>query len=79
MPGYNAFVKTIREAPARADIIALFSHNNGITEFANILSATRIDHMPTCSVFAVRVDLKEWRDFEPGKAEFYFFDYPKSL
>lgn len=79
MAGYNAFVKTIREAPAKADKIAIFSHNNGITEFANLLSDVRVDDMPTCSVFAVKVDLKEWCDFEPGNAEFYFFDYPKSL
>lgn len=79
MAGYNAFVSSIRQAPRKADCIAVFSHNNGITEFANTLSATRIDHMPTCSVFAVKVDLKDWADFEPGNAEFYFFDYPKSL
>lgn len=79
MAGYNAFVKTIREAPPKAKSIAIFSHNNGITEFANLLSQTRIDHMPTCSVFAVKVDLQDWADFEPGNAEFYFFDYPKSL
>ena len=74
-----AFVKTIRNAPGKADSIALFSHNNGITQFANELSETKIDHMPTCSVFAVKVDIKDWADFQPGKTEFYFFDYPKSL
>lgn len=79
MAGHNAFVESIRQAPRKADVVAVFSHNNGITEFANRLCATRIDHMPTCSVFAVKIDLKDWADFEPGTAEFYFFDYPKSL
>lgn len=79
MASNDAFVRTIRNAPEKADSIALFSHNNGITQFANTLSETRIDHMPTCSVFAVNTDLSSWADFEPGKTEFYFFDYPKSL
>lgn len=79
MAAHDAFVKTIREAPPEANSIALFSHNNGITQFANALSAARIDHMPTCSVFVVNVDIQDWRAFEPGKTQFLFFDYPKSL
>jgi phosphohistidine phosphatase len=75
----DAFVRTIRNAPNKADSIALFSHNDGITQFANSLSETRIDNMPTCSVFAVKVDINKWDEFVPGSAIFYFFDYPKSL
>ena len=79
MASSDAFVKTIRNAPEKADSIALFSHNEGITQFANSLSEARVDNMPTCSVFAVKVDIDNWNEFEPGKTEFYFFDYPKSL
>ena len=79
MPASEAFVKTIRNAPAKADSIALVSHNEGITQFANSLSEARVDNMPTCSVFAVKVDIDNWSQFEPGKTTFYFFEYPKSL
>lgn len=79
MASSDAFVRTIRNAPEKADSIALFSHNEGITQFANSLSEARIDNMPTCSVFAVKVDINSWNEFETGKTEFYFFDYPKSL
>ena len=79
MASQDGFVQTIRNAPHKAHSIALFSHNNGITQFANALSETRIDDMPTCSVFAVNVDIDDWKDFQPGSAKFYFFDYPKSL
>jgi len=79
MASSDAFIRTIRNAPEKADSIALFSHNEGITQFANSLSEARVDHMPTCSVFAVKVDIDSWDKFEPGKTEFYFFDYPKSL
>ncbi|MES1220769.1 MAG: histidine phosphatase family protein [Bacteroidota bacterium] len=59
--------------------VAIFSHNPGITEFANSLTTTRIDDMPTCSIFAVKLNLKNWNEFEEAKKEFWFFDYPKSI
>ena len=79
MASNDAFIRTIRNAPEKADAIALFSHNNGITQFANTLSETKIDHMPTCSVYAVKANIDSWGSFETGETEFYFFDYPKSL
>ncbi|MBO9571052.1 MAG: histidine phosphatase family protein [Chitinophagaceae bacterium] len=77
MANNEAFINTIRHAPADADIIAIFSHNNGITEFANTLTDTRIDHMPTCSVFAITADIRSWSDFKPGANRFFFFEQPK--
>lgn len=77
MASNAAFISTIRNAPEDAKTIALFSHNNGITEFANTLSDARIDEMPTCAVFAVHADIDDWHSFQPGNNSFYFFDYPK--
>jgi phosphohistidine phosphatase len=71
-----SFVKTIGDTKNKHDVIALFSHNPGITEFANSLTDTRIDDMPTCSVFAVQADAKEWKDFMSAEKKFLFFDYP---
>jgi phosphohistidine phosphatase len=59
--------------------IALFSHNPGITEFANSLTTFRVNDMPTCSIFAVKLNLKNWDDFRNAKKEFWFFDYPKLM
>ena len=56
---------------------AVFSHNPGITAFVNELTATRIDNMPTCAVFAVKADTKHWTDFVSAQKTFWFFDYPK--
>jgi len=61
-----------------AKTIAIFSHNPGITDFANLLTDTRIDNMPTCSVFAVKADIRNWEDFEKASKQFWFFDFPKS-
>ncbi len=79
MADNKAFTNVIMTAPASADIIALFSHNNGITDFANTLSDTHIDHMPTCAVFAVTCDIRFWADFKAGNNRFFFFEYPKKV
>lgn len=77
-PAIEAFFVAIANAPEKANTIALFSHNPGITEFANALTATKIDNMPTCSVFAVKTDIRKWADFERSPRQFWFFDFPKS-
>lgn len=58
--------------------VALFSHNEGITQYANTLTSTRTDNIPTCGVFAVKADISRWKDFESAEKEFWFFDFPKS-
>jgi len=58
--------------------VAIFSHNPGITEFVNQLGVTRIDDMPTCSIFGVKADIKHWRDFKDAEKKFWFFDFPKN-
>ena len=75
-----AFEKAITEIPDSLDVVAIFSHNPGITEYANHLTnKIRLDNMPTSSVFAVKADVKSWKDFSAAQKEFWFFDYPKSL
>jgi phosphohistidine phosphatase len=57
--------------------IAIFSHNPGITEFANSLNIATIDNMPTCSIFAFRCETDHWSEFSQAKKNLLFFDYPK--
>lgn len=72
---FNAAVKAIDD---KFDNVAVFSHNPGITQFANeLVSGADIDNMPTCSAFAVKADVEKWKDFSKAKKEFLFFDYPK--
>ena len=76
--GESQFWSAITDAPEDSNTIALFSHNPGITDFANRLTDNRVDNMPTCSVFAVRADINSWSQFRDATKEFYFFDFPKS-
>ena len=61
------------------DCVALFTHNPGITEYANMqCEEVYIDNMPTCGIFAVEADVKSWNEFAEAKKKFLFFDYPKN-
>lgn len=75
----EVFATVISQVSDEYDTIAVFSHNNGITDFANTLTDTRIDEMPTCSIFAVKVSVQSWSEFKRAKKEFWFFDYPKAV
>ncbi len=73
----DVFMQTITNIPDSVSSAAIFSHNNGISEFVNTLTNTTIDDMPTCSVFGVKAGIETWKDFAKAKKEFWFFDYPK--
>jgi len=74
----TAFQKTISELNDKHDVVAVFSHNPGITEFANSLTSVHIDDMPTCSMFALSINTDSWNNFEISEKKFLFFDYPKN-
>jgi phosphohistidine phosphatase len=59
--------------------VALFSHNNGITDFINTLTTTKIDDMPTCGIFAIKINIEHWQDFRKAEKDFWFFDSPKKM
>jgi phosphohistidine phosphatase len=77
-PAPEIFFQVIANISDDYKTVAIFSHNPGITEFANQLSPTRIDDMPTCAIFAVKADIKHWKDFALAERKFWFFDYPKN-
>lgn len=77
MAGIPEFLEQLTRLPDSVQTAALFSHNYGITAFANTLTAVRVDNMPTCSIYAVRFECEHWAEIETAAATFLFFDYPK--
>lgn len=71
--------KAVMKLPDNIQTAAIFSHNPGITDFVNLLSDIRIDHLPTCGVFAVAADISRWLDFETATRYFFFFHQPKEV
>lgn len=77
-PSPSVFFSAIAGMTDNLQCVAFFSHNPGITDFVNQLSSVRTDNMPTSGVYAVKVDIQSWKDFEKAKKEFWFYDYPKA-
>jgi phosphohistidine phosphatase len=59
----TTFFKVVSSLKNKFQTVAIFSHNNGITDFANQLTNVRTD---------------DWANFAAANKEFWFFDYPKS-
>jgi phosphohistidine phosphatase len=72
------FYNVVESLDDKDKTIALFSHNPGITDFVNSFDTTPVYDMPTCSVYAIKVKTKNWKDFREAKKKFLFFDYPKN-
>lgn len=75
----TVFFDVISRTDNQYNSIAVFSHNNGLTEFANLLTNTRIDDLPTCGVFAVTVATDNWANILHADKHFLFCDYPKGI
>ncbi len=69
----ETFFKVIQTVADAHSGILIVSHNNGITEFANQLTNTRIDHLQPGSVFAVTSNETSWAKFKEGKRKFLFY------
>lgn len=77
-PGVENFYHAIEDLKNKWDAVAIFSHNPAITSFVNDLTETHVDDMPTCAIYAIKIDIDKWEDFREAKKEFWFFDYPKN-
>lgn len=75
----TVFFDVISNTPDAYNSIAVFSHNNGLTDFANLLTPTRVDDLPTSGVFAVSVATDSWANFAHANKHFLFCDYPKGI
>ncbi len=74
----NNFLSVIRSLDDSLSSVALFSHNNGISNFANYISQ-EIFMFPTCGVAGFQADCNQWSEFEGAKKKLVFFYEPKKI
>jgi phosphohistidine phosphatase len=75
--GLNDFYEVVENLPDSFETIALFSHNPGITDFANSQNCLDIFNMPTGSVFAFQIDTDKWSHIRIADRKLLFFHLPK--
>jgi len=73
------FYTTIENLEDIKNVVAVFAHNPGITEFINSLQCSPVYNMPTCAVFALKINTNDWKNFREADKQFLFFDYPKNV
>jgi phosphohistidine phosphatase len=74
-------LKVVHDLSDKHNVVLLFGHNPGLTDFVNALSNDSkhmIDNVPTCGIACFKAEIDRWADLEFGKADLTFFDYPKS-
>jgi phosphohistidine phosphatase len=76
----ETILTVIKELKDNRNVVMLFGHNPGLTEFVNSLmdGSQDIDNIPTCGVVAFQFNIERWTDVDWGKGKMLFFDYPKS-
>lgn len=55
----------------------LVGHNPGLNLLAEYLINSYVTNIPTCAIFAIELDIKEWNRVSEGCGKTLFFDYPK--
>ena len=79
---YNASENNLEAITSSLDnnfgSVALFSHNNGISNFANSLTE-QIIMFPTCGVAGIQIDCDSWENYEAADKKLLFFYEPKKI
>jgi phosphohistidine phosphatase len=76
--GSESLLKTVQQVDNKNEIVMLFGHNPGLTEFANDLLGENISNIPTAGVLACQMKTDSWKGASMGGAKLLFFDYPKN-
>lgn len=72
-------LKDLKDLPKDdEEVVLLFGHNPGLTEFANSLLNADIDNIPTCGIVAATLNIDKWKDAHFGCGRLDFFDFPKN-
>lgn len=77
-PKERNFENLILGLDSNVNSVILFSHNNGISNFANSLT-DEIVNLPTSGVVGYQIDCDNWSDFVAAKKEFLYFYSPKNF
>lgn len=73
------YIEVLMEQSVKIRHIFLISHNPGTTGFANLLTNSDIDNVPTCGVVHIELDLFKWDDIEQETGKLLKFITPKDI
>lgn len=74
----NKFESLVVDVSDDYQSVALFSHNNGISNFANSMSEN-VFMFPTCGVAVFQISATSWSEFHSANKKLVYFYEPKSI
>lgn len=74
----DEILEIVKKISDKHDVVFIFGHNPGLTDFVNRLTNTLIDNIPTCGVVACKLNIDFWKQLSWGTGNVEFFDYPKN-
>lgn len=77
MADIKDFYEVIKKIPSVNESVMLFSHNYGITDFANHICDSKIENIPTCGIVKIKFNLTGWKDIAETRGKSEFFIFPK--
>lgn len=77
-PSERNFESVIYSLDDNHNSVAFFSHNNGISNFANSIS-DHIFHFPTCGVAGFEINCNSWSEFDGADKKLLFFYEPGKI
>ena len=77
-PHPEDFINTVLGLNDHFSSVALFSHNEGISDFATSLTENMLQ-LPTCGVAIFEIDCDEWSQFEGADKKLVDFFVPKEI
>jgi len=69
-------IKTVKALDDDYNSAIIFSHDHGISTFVNKYGNQKIDHVPTCGIIGIELDIKHWKNLSKGKT--ILVDFPKN-
>lgn len=69
-------IKTVKALDDAYNSAIIFSHDHGISTFVNKYGDQHIDHVPTCGIIGIELDIKHWKNLSKGKT--VLVDFPKN-
>jgi len=57
--------------------VLIIGHNPGLTYFYNQYAKKEVDNIPTCGLYRIRIDAKQWSEIDSTNAKVDLYKYPK--
>lgn len=71
-------LQSVKDHPKdKEEVVFIFGHNPGLTEFANSLFNEDIENIPTSGIVGGILNVSLWKELSWGCGEMEFFEYPK--